>query len=87
MTIGTDAPGVKWFAAEVLGAPATLAACRTDSQIYGAVHDVEFEGRCLRLLPLVHPRQAAALGPHSVCCRLLHEIWIRQWAPALRARI
>ena len=84
VTLGNEP--LKWFAAEVLGAPATLAACRTDEQTYGAVHDVDFEGRSLGLLPLVHPRQAAGLGAHSVCCKLLHQIWIRQSAPALRAR-
>ena len=84
VTLGNEP--LKWFAAEVLGAPATLAACRTDEQTYGAVHDVDFEGRSLGLLPLGHPRQAAGLGPHSVCWKLLHQTWIRQWAPALRAR-
>ena len=84
VTLGNEP--LKWFAAEVLGAPATLAACARDAQTYGAVHDVNFEGRSLGLLPLVHPRQAAGLGPHSTCCKLLHQTWIRQWASAVRAR-
>ena len=84
VTLGNEP--LKWFAAEVLGAPATLAECATDAQTYGAVHHVDFESRSIGLLPLLHPRQVAGLGHHSTCCKLLHETWIRQWASAVRAR-
>ena len=82
VTLG-DRP-LKWFGAKAFGSERSLGAYGRDSQSYGALHDVVFGGRVLSLLPLVHPRQAAGLGPYSRCWNALHKTWIRQVAPEVR---
>ena len=84
VTLG-DEP-LKWFAAKVLGGPSSLGAYGRDARTYGVVHDAEFEGCRLGLLPLVHPRQADGLGDHRQCWNRLHQTWLRQGAPAVRSR-
>ena len=81
ITLG-DQP-LKWFAAG-LGSKRALRAYGRDSQRYGRLHDIRLGGRSLRLLPLVHPRQAAGLGLHSPFWRALHETWKHQTAREIR---
>lgn len=82
ITLG-DQP-LAWFGT-AFGSERSLGAYGRDPQTYGVLHDVEIEGRILKLLPLVHPRQAAGLGAHSRLWRPLHETWVRQMAPVIRA--
>ena len=42
---------------------------------YGEVHPIKVDGREYNFLPLVHPRQAAALSSHSVGWNSSHRIW------------
>ena len=79
LTLG-DQP-LNWFGRHVLGTHAFLAEYEQSS--YGVLHDVEFEGRGLNLLPLVHPRQAARLGSHSPRWAELHGEWAGGLAPRL----
>lgn len=81
VTLG-DLP-LKWFGA-VFGTEESLAAYGKDSQAYGQPYDIAIKGRALKLLPLVHPRQAAGLGLHDPKWKALHENWVRQVAPTVR---
>jgi len=74
ITLG-DQP-LRWFARHY-GAKARLATYGTERTEYGRLHPIEVRGREIMLLPLVHPRQAAALGAHSERWRALHEVWAR----------
>ena len=78
---------LRWFAAPVLDAAFSLATYGSDPSSYGQVHLVEFEGRRLGLLPLVHPRQAARLGKHTSSWHRAHSTWLRHEAPELRGRL
>ena len=81
VTLG-DQP-LKWFG-RPFGSERSLGAYGRDWKTYGMLHDIVIEGRTLRLLPLVHPRQAAGLGLHRPCWKALHETWVRQTAPVVR---
>ena len=81
VTLG-DGP-LKWFGA-AFGTKVSLKGYGKKSQAYGLPHDVVIKGRALKLLPLVHPRQASGLGPHDPKWKALHENWVRQVAPAVR---
>lgn len=50
---------------------------------YGLLHDISIAGRDMKLLPLVHPRQAGKLGSHSAKWADLHEAWTIEVAPNL----
>jgi hypothetical protein len=50
---------------------------RTEAE-YGRLHPFTLQGRRLELLPLVHPRQAARLGPHDPGLSALHAAWVRR---------
>ena len=80
ITLG-DQP-LEWFGT-VSGSERSLGAYGRDLKTCGVPHDVEIEGRVLKLLPLVHPRQAAGLGASSRFWRPLHETWVRQMAPVV----
>ena len=84
VTLG-DAP-LKWFG-KAFGTNASLKAYGKGSQVYGLLHDVVIKGRALKLLPLVHPRQAGGLGGHSPEWKDLHENWVRQVAPVVRTHL
>ncbi len=81
VTLG-DYP-LKWFG-RVFGTKVSLKGYGKDSQAYGLLHDVVIKGRALKLLPLVHPRQADGLGHHDPKWKALHENWVRRVAPAVR---
>ena len=81
VTLG-DAP-LEWFGA-AFGTKTSLDAYGKDSQAYGLPQDIVINGRALRLLPLVHPRQAAGLGPHDPKWNALHKNWVRRVAPVVR---
>ena len=51
---------------------------------YGKLHEVYLNGKQYQVLPLVHPRQAGALGAHSGQWRALHERWIDRVAHILK---
>jgi hypothetical protein len=57
------------------GARAPLAAYGQTKEEYGRLHDIEIGGLPMKLLPMVHPRQAAGLGNHSREWRKLHARW------------
>ena len=80
ITLG-DMP-LKWFG-RAFGSNRLLRSYGEDSKTYGRLHDFSIEGQALKLLPLVHPRQAAGLGGHTSRWKALHEIWIRRTAPEL----
>ena len=80
VTLG-DQP-LKWFG-NALGSKRSLGAYGKDLKTYGRLHDFEIEGRDLKLLPLVHPRQAAGLSGHNPQWKALHTTWVQQVAPDL----
>lgn len=51
---------------------------------YGQLHEVELQGRKVRVLPLAHVRQVAALGAHSPKWFELHREWVHRAATVLR---
>jgi len=82
ITLG-DQP-LKWFAAHY-GAHAALGMYGDTSQTYGRLHHIEIGGRAIKLLPLVHPRQAGRLGSHSAKWSELHAHWVSNTASSLLA--
>ena len=72
ITLG-DKP-LKWFGS-AFDSARTLGAYGRDPRAYGFLHDFEIEGRTLKLLPLVHPRQAAGLSGHSPEWKAVHANW------------
>ena len=74
-------PPLKWFG-KTLGTRGSVRAYGTGTN-YGALHDIEVDGRSLKHLPLVHPRQAAGLGRHTAEWGELHGTWGRESAPEL----
>ena len=81
ITLG-DLP-LRWFAKVGRGKGA-LGAFGRNPQSYGRLHDTEIDGRNFKLLPLVHPRQAAGLGGHSALWKALHAAWMRDVTPGMR---
>ena len=81
VTLG-DLP-LRWFG-KAYRIEGSLGAYGCDPQRYGRLHAIVIGGRKLKLLPLVHPRQAAGLGGHSACWKSLHAEWMRDRAPSLR---
>ena len=80
VTLG-DKP-LKWFGA-TFGTRRTLGAYGRESESYGSLHEVKIDGRPMKLLPLVHPRQAARLASHSRNWAELHRVWKESRAPGL----
>ena len=80
VTLG-DLP-LKWFGA-AFGTCPSLGDYSKDSKPYGILHDIEIGRRSMKLLPLVHPRQAAGLGFHSPEWAKRHRTWVRERAPRL----
>jgi uracil-DNA glycosylase len=73
ITLG-DQP-LKWFTSH-FGTHAALSNYGKTLEDYGRLHGFQVSGRDIRLLPLVHPRQAARLGSHSSGWAELHEQWV-----------
>lgn len=80
LTLG-DQP-LRWFA-QHYGAQSTLGSYGETPETYGRLHDLEVAGKALKLLPLVHPRQAGRLGSHSAAWSELHFFWATHIAPCL----
>lgn len=80
VTLG-DQP-LKWFAKHYGSQPA-LGLYGETPETYGRLHDLEIAGHRMKLLPLVHPRQAGRPGSHSATWSELHDSWIAQVAPYL----
>lgn len=78
VTLG-DEP-LRWFTSH-FGSHAKLSAYGEDASLYGRRHPITVSGRQLELLPLVHPRQAAALGSHSPKWAALHHQWMSARLP------
>lgn len=72
ITLG-DQP-LKWFTRHY-GTESTLSRYERVPNEYGRLHSFRMAGREMKLLPLVHPRQAARLGGHSPMWAALHEQW------------
>jgi len=50
---------------------------------YGLLHDISIGGHAMKLLPLVHPRQAGRLGGYSPEWAECHDKWVKSVAPGL----
>lgn len=81
ITLG-DKPLEEFVAVHSLGHPKLRAYGESPSQ-YGRLHPLTIRGRRLQLLPLVHPRQAQALGASSAPWGELHREWVQRTAPNL----
>lgn len=53
-----------------------LSDCGSTSKEYGKVHQVVISRKVYQVIPLVHPRQAAALGRSNPMWKELHKGWI-----------
>ena len=82
VTLG-DQP-LKWFA-QYYGSEPALGLYGETPETYGLLHDLEIAGHALKLLPLVHPRQAGRLGSHSAVWSKLHVLWAANVASCLLA--
>ena len=82
MTLG-DQP-LKWFVHKFYDTKKNrLADYGKSIDTYGLLHDIIIDGHAMKLLPLVHPRQAARLGGYSLDWAECHEKWVRSVAPNL----
>jgi uracil-DNA glycosylase len=52
----------------------------TTTHSYGNLHKQIIAGKTYQVLPLVHPRQAAALGKNSPEWQALHQHWLKEKA-------
>jgi uracil-DNA glycosylase len=76
---------IRWFLSSYSGFQ-RLADFGTRSTEYGQAHACTINGKLYRVLPLVHPRQAAGLGFHSTTWRERHLSWMRQRAREIGRR-
>jgi len=74
---------IQWFLSAFQDEYKRLSDFGTDPSDYGLLHTFELEGYELRVLPLVHPRQASRLGRSSGSWGRVHDEWIQQRAPTL----
>ena len=77
---------LKHFAKPLGLGPARLRAFGTSPDVYGRLHDIRIGDQSLKLLPLVHPRQASQLGRSSAAWTSLHKVWAEDVAQKLRLR-
>lgn len=82
ITLG-DLP-LKWLAGH-FGSERLLRAYGEGIVTYGRLHDFRLDGQLLKLLPLVHPRQAASLSRHTPKWKALHTHWAKNVAPEVLA--
>jgi uracil-DNA glycosylase len=80
ITLG-DLP-LKWHFG-FYGSMDSLGSYGKTQEAYGRLHPIEINGHKLKLLPLVHPRQAAKLGGHSADWTVLHGAWSEDIASSL----
>lgn len=55
-----------------------LSALGQNPEEYGREHNITFGSKLVKLIPLVHPRQAGRLGSSSKGCGEPHDDWVRQ---------
>jgi uracil-DNA glycosylase len=80
VTLG-DQP-LRWFG-QHFGTKARLASYSSPASAYGQLHELCIGGRELKLLPLVHPRQAAGLSAHSPYWAATHREWMSERAASV----
>lgn len=78
ITLG-DVP-LRDFVRPIAGRHSRLANFGTTPEVYGRLHEVDLGGLHLRLLPLVHPRQASRLGLSTDSWAKLHAGWVQREA-------
>jgi hypothetical protein len=81
ITLG-DQP-LKWFTSKKFGTKSRLVDYGEERNTYGRLHDISSDGWNLKLLPLVHPRQAGRLGSNSSKWAQLHDYWVESVAPQI----
>lgn len=69
---------IEYFQEFFKGGQKTLRDFGQTPETYGKEHKVEIAGKEYIVLPLVHPRQASALGAHSPIWLDLHTEWVKQ---------
>jgi uracil-DNA glycosylase len=74
---------IKWFLRRFDDRWARLGDFGETEERYGRLHESRLDDMTIRVLPLVHPRQAAALGTHSRKWFELHQHWVREVASSL----
>lgn len=73
MLLGDDP--IKWFLSAFSTKWTRLSDFGTTNETYGRFHEVQIAGKSVQVLPLCHPRQAAALGTHCSRWNSLHSKW------------
>ena len=74
---------IKWFLNHFDNRYQRLSDFGETPDTYGQLHPVTLDERELKVLPLVHPREAGRLGSHSAKWSGLHESWIAAVARGL----
>jgi len=74
---------VRWFLHQFDPRWRRLADFGQDDSGYVRLHEVRIGEKSYRVLPLVHPRQAAKLGTYSTAWHELHRHWVSQTAHLL----
>uniref|UniRef100_Q3ARI2 Uracil-DNA glycosylase-like domain-containing protein n=1 Tax=Chlorobium chlorochromatii (strain CaD3) TaxID=340177 RepID=Q3ARI2_CHLCH len=86
ITLG-DEP-LKWFTYKLdSSTKSQLKDYGISEDTYGQLHDISIDGKRMKHLPLVHPRQAGRLGSHSNMWASCHERWMQYVAPSLLAEL
>jgi len=70
---------IRWFLKAYDGRWSRLSDFGMDAASYGRLHDVNLDGKALKVLPLCHPRQSARLGASSNAWYQYHSDWIVQY--------
>jgi uracil-DNA glycosylase len=81
ITLG-DQP-LKWFTSKYGSKSRLVEYGKPKDNSYGLLHDIIIDGRAIKLLPLVHPRQAGRLGGSSPEWAECHDKWIKSVASGL----
>jgi uracil-DNA glycosylase len=81
ITLG-DQP-LKWFTSKFGSKSRLVDYGKPQGNSYGLLHDIMIDGRAIKLLPLVHPRQAGRLGGSSPEWAECHDKWIKSVASGL----
>jgi len=74
---------IAWFLGAFHPGIRRLSYFGTTPSDYGRLHTLDLNGTQVRILPVVHPRQASRLGPSSALWGKLHGEWLQSRAPTL----
>lgn len=74
---------IRWFLNAYHDRWETLGDFGRTNEHYGQLHSTSLNGHSIKVLPLVHPRQAAKLGSHSADWHDLHAYWVENDASNL----